>query len=62
MDELSRALYESRVELRNLKDVKPLFRLKPTRKGFHGSIKKPYNEGELGNREEAIDSLLTRMI
>jgi len=62
LDELSRALHESRVELRNLENVKPLFRLHPPRKGFQGSIKKPYSEGELGNRKEAIDSLLTRMI
>ena len=62
LDELSRALYESRVELRNLKDVKPLFRLNPPRKGFPGSTKKPYSEGELGNRGEAIERLLKKMI
>ena len=62
LSELVEALYESRVDIRNLKGVKPLFRLNPPRKGFHGSIKKPFSEGALGDREEAIDSLLEKMI
>jgi len=62
LDEMSEALYKTHVDLRGLRGVKPLFRLHPPRKGFQGSTKKPYSEGELGNREEAIDSLLTRMI
>lgn len=62
LNELSEALYETRVDLRNLKGVKPLFRLNPPRKGFQGSTKKPYSEGALGNRKEAIDGLLKKMI
>jgi large subunit ribosomal protein L30 len=59
---LAKDLHEARVDLKDLKGVKPLFRLHPPRKGFHGSTKKPYPEGELGYRGEAINSLLTRMV
>jgi large subunit ribosomal protein L30 len=59
---LANALHETRVDLRNVKGVKPLFRLHPPSKGFRGSTKKPYPEGELGYRGEEINGLLTRMV
>jgi len=62
LTELAKALYEARVDLKALKGVKPLFRLHPPRKGFRGSIKKPYGEGELGYRGKEISRLLARMV
>ena len=59
---LANALHEARVDLRNVKGVKPLFRLHPPSKGFRGSTKKPYPEGELGYRGEEINGLLSRMV
>jgi large subunit ribosomal protein L30 len=59
---LASDLHEGRADLRNLKGVKPLFRLHPPSKGFHGSTKKPYPEGELGYRGEEINALLIRMV
>ena len=58
---LAKDLFEGHVDLRNLKGVKPLFRLHPPRKGFRGLTKKPHPEGELGYRGDEINSLLTRM-
>lgn len=59
---LAKEVYETRVDLRNLKGVKPLFRLHPPRKGFRGYTKRAYPKGELGYRGEEINSLLKRMI
>ncbi len=42
--------------------VKPVFRLRPPRKGFKKTIKVAYPKGELGYRGEAINELLERMI
>ncbi len=43
-------------------DLKPVFRLSPPKKGWKGSIKKPYPEGALGPRGDKINELLKRMI
>lgn len=43
-------------------DVKPVFRLHPPRKGYEG-IKRPFADGgALGDRGEAINDLLLRML
>jgi large subunit ribosomal protein L30 len=42
--------------------IKPVFRLSPPSKGFHGSIRLPYPKGELGNRKAEINKLLEKMI
>ncbi|UCH37259.1 MAG: 50S ribosomal protein L30 [Candidatus Bathyarchaeota archaeon] len=60
--EVAEAIYHSKVQFKALPTLKPVFRLHPPRKGFHGSIKKPYPEGELGYRGTAINGLITRMI
>lgn len=39
-----------------------IFHLNSPKKGFHGSIKKPYPSGELGARGDKINELITRMI
>ena len=59
---LAKGLWDTRVDLRRLKGVKPLFRLHPPKRGFKGSTKKPYPEGELGYRGAEIDKLLADMV
>jgi len=60
--ELAEAICDSKVEMSELFKVKPVFRLHPPKKGFRGSIKKPYPEGELGYRGESINQLIMRMV
>ena len=62
LKELSNAIFDLKVKINELPKVKPIFRLHPPRKGFRGSIKKPYPEGELGGRGEHINQLLVKMI
>jgi len=62
MDELSQSIYDLQVRMTDLPRVKPVFRLHPPRKGFRGSIKKPYPKGELGYRGEAINTLIAKMV
>jgi large subunit ribosomal protein L30 len=59
--ELAKELYEGNVKLPHVKGLKPIFRLHPPARGFKGSTKKPYPEGELGYRSDAICALLSRM-
>ena len=62
IDEIADALFNLKIELKDLPGVKPVFRLHPPRKGFRGSIKKSYNVGgETGYRGEAINELIRRM-
>lgn len=61
--DLAQALLEGKVKLKDLKIIKPVFRLHPPRKGFKHSVKKMFNDGgELGYRGSAINELLLRMI
>ena len=60
--EVAEAIYNSKIKFGALPELKPVFRLHPPRKGFHGSIKKPYPEGELGYRGDAISHLISRMV
>jgi large subunit ribosomal protein L30 len=62
IEELADAIHDSRVNFWRLPNVKPVFRLRPPRKGFRGSIRKPYPEGELGYRGEGINQLIVRMV
>ena len=63
IDEYAEALYNFKASLRNLPDLKPVFRLRPPRKGFKGSIKRPYKDGgELGYRGKEINKLIKRMV
>ena len=41
--------------------IKPVFRLSPPSKGYK-SIRSDYPKGDLGNRGEAINELLKRMV
>jgi len=62
IEDLAKAIYYSRINFWKLPNIKPIFRLHPPRKGFRGSIRKPYPEGELGYRGESINQLIIRMI
>jgi large subunit ribosomal protein L30 len=62
IQELSKAIYDLKIRVKELPKVKPIFRLHPPTKGFHGSTKKPYPEGELGYRGEAINQLIAKMV
>ena len=63
LDALAEAIYNLKVELKNLPGVKPVFRLHPPRKGYKGTVKKSYTAGgEAGYRGEAINELIRRMI
>jgi len=65
IEDLARKILEGKLVFHKLEDygIKPVFRLHPPRKGFKGSIKKPYKDGgELGYRGKAINELLKRMI
>lgn len=60
--ELAEAVHDLKVKVNELTKVKPVFRLHPPRKGFDGPTKRPYPEGELGYRGEAINELIARMV
>ena len=60
--DLSKAIFEGKIKLQEVKDLKPVFRLHPPRGGFKGSIKKAYQAGgALGNVGEHINHYLKRM-
>jgi len=61
-DELLEKLFLGEVRLRDIKGLKPVFRLHPPRGGFKKSIKRHVREGgELGYRED-IGSIVARML
>lgn len=63
IEEFSNALLNSEIEIKDIPNLKPVFRLHPPRKGFKHSKKRPFRDfGELGNRDTEINSLLIRMI
>lgn len=63
LDDLAEAIFKVEVECSNLPKVKPVFRLRPPKKGFKGKVKRSYAAGgELGYRGDAINDLLKRMV
>jgi large subunit ribosomal protein L30 len=63
LDKLAEAIHKMKIEYSELPNIKPLFRLRPPKKGYHGKVKKSYNtNGVTGNRGEAINDLIRRMI
>ncbi|MEM3736765.1 MAG: 50S ribosomal protein L30 [Candidatus Bathyarchaeia archaeon] len=63
VDELAHALHELKIKLTDLRDVKPVFRLRPPSGGFKRSLKRGVGEcGELGYRGEKINDLIRRML
>lgn len=62
MDDLIEALLATKVTTKEIKGLKPVFRLNPPRKGYSG-VKKSYTKGgALGYRGKAINELLQQMI
>jgi len=58
----ARGISKGEAKYSEMKDVKPLFRLSPPKKGYEGN-KRAYNAGgALGYRGEAINDLISRMI
>jgi len=63
IEELAQALHQGEVDLTKVKKLKPFFRMHPPKRGFKGSVKRPYrNKGELGYRGEAINELAEKMV
>jgi len=63
LDDLAEAMFKMEVECSSLPEVKPVFRLRPPKKGFKGKVKRSYAAGgEAGYRGEAINDLLKRMV
>jgi len=64
IEELADKLLSGELSLNKIKHVvKPVFRLHPPKRGFKGTIKKPFGaNGELGYRGEKINELLLKMI
>jgi large subunit ribosomal protein L30 len=63
LDDLAEAMFKVEVECSSLSKVKPVFRLRPPKKGFKGKVKRSYAAGgELGYRGDAINDLLKRMV
>ncbi len=62
-EDLAQAIFAGKVEYWKLRGVQPIFRMPPPSKGYRGKIKRSYTSGgELGNRGEAINELLNRMV
>jgi len=59
---LSEALVKGDVGYKDIKDIKPLFRLNPPKKGYEGTKRHLSVGGTLGYRGDKINDLLRRMI
>ena len=63
IDDLAEAIVNCKVAWQKLTDTQPTFRLHPPSKGYKGKTKKAFRAGgEAGNRGEAINELVKRMI
>jgi len=63
IDNLANGLYEGKTKLRDVPELKPVFRLHPPAGGFPGTIKRAVNAGGvLGNWGETINLLLKKML
>ena len=61
--DLAKAIHDGKIKLKEIKDLKPVFRLHPPIGGFKGGIKKPIGAGgALGNVGIKINNYLKRMI
>jgi len=63
LDKLAEAIFKVEVEFSSLPEMKPVFRLRPPKKGFKGKVKRSFAAGgEAGYRGEEINDLLKRMV
>ncbi len=61
IDKLAKDIFEGKVAMKDVKKLKPVFRLTPPSKGFV-STSMQYPKGDIGNHKKEIDSLIKRMI
>lgn len=59
---LSEALIKGEMAYKDIKDIKPLFRLSPPKKGYEGTKRHLSVGGTLGYRRDKINDLLRRMM
>ena len=62
VEELAKAILEQKADLRRLKDVKPLFRLAPPKRGYEKVVQVWKAGGSLGDRGAKINDLIKRML
>lgn len=62
IDKLTEAIIKQKIKYKEIPDVKPLFRLKPPKKGYEGIKRSFKKKGALGYRGKEINNLLKRMI
>lgn len=62
IDELADAIASDKVRLKDLKLVKPYFRLAPPRKGFKRSSKHMYADGGILGENKELPELVSRMV
>jgi large subunit ribosomal protein L30 len=62
IDSLAEAICSGRVSFKELKIIKPVFRLHPPSKGYYRNAKKHYPEGSLGYWGKDIRKLIERMV
>jgi len=63
LDKLAEAIHKLEVQYSGLPDIKPVFRLRPPKKGYRGKVKRSYTRaGITGYRGELINDLIRRMI
>jgi large subunit ribosomal protein L30 len=61
--EVASDIYNCKISIQKVNKIKSFFRLHPPRRGYKKSIKRSFqNKGELGNRGNAINELVKRMI
>ncbi len=61
--ELAKKIYELKVKITDVKDLKPVFRLHPPTGGFKNVKKKPYSlGGVLGYHGKEIENLINKML
>ena len=62
IEDLSQAINDSKISIKEVSGLKPVFRLHPPKGGFKNKINKAYPKGELGYRGENIKELISRMV
>ena len=62
IEKLSESIYKNKFNYKDIPDIKPLFRLNPTKKGYNGVKKSFKNKGSLGYRGKEINKLIDKMI
>lgn len=60
--DLTKALLDGSLHLKEIPELKPVFRMNPPVKGFEGIKRSFVNKGALGYRGEKINDLLERMM